>query len=390
MQIAADYLREYLHPLTDYTSLNLNVMQHLSHITQLYPTILNEKFSEYLVSHLRRWLEDIVDIINENTSNAANAAAAAANAAAAAAAAAASAGAGLQQQQQPAPPVPQATLRSYEAELKLCSAIVSLLAELQSAPVKLIETVTAMLLKYERAFMLESSVAIFRTPLSMFLKRYPFETLKYLLHSDRIKEMYIYRFIIHLIKTQPAFVDIFKSDANRIFQMLKEAQLLYANGQALLAKERDAAAAAAAAAAASAAAAAAGVANGGGEANSSLQTTPPAPPQTSSSTSSDLLNKSNKIQYLAILIVYRLVKSETTSNAAQQQQQVSWIGEQPALIDALLRIWCEERFHDKHRHVDQLDYVYWKEPVYLVKIFLRFHETRLLVAEKTANISVNE
>ena len=49
MQIAADYLKDYLNPLTDYSSLNSNVIQHLSYITQLYPTILNEKFSDYLL-----------------------------------------------------------------------------------------------------------------------------------------------------------------------------------------------------------------------------------------------------------------------------------------------------------------------------------------------------
>ena len=67
MQIAADYLKDYLNPLTEYTSLNLNVTQHLSHITQLYPTILNEKFSDYLLSHLSRWLENISQIFEENS-----------------------------------------------------------------------------------------------------------------------------------------------------------------------------------------------------------------------------------------------------------------------------------------------------------------------------------
>ena len=69
MQIAADYLKDYLNPLTDFSSFNLNAMQHLSYITQLYPTILNEKFSEYLLSHLRSWLESVHNIISENAEN---------------------------------------------------------------------------------------------------------------------------------------------------------------------------------------------------------------------------------------------------------------------------------------------------------------------------------
>jgi hypothetical protein len=203
MQIAADYLREYLHPLTEYTSLNLNVIQHLSYITQLYPTILNEKFSEYLLTNLRKWLDDVVKIVNEN-----------ANTTQTALAAAAAATGGSPASVQLSLNSLQTQMKPYEQELKLCAAIVSLLADLQSAPAKLVESAISMLLKYENEFMLEVN-GLFRQPLSMFLKRYPFETLKYLLHSDRIKSMYIYRFILFLIKSQPEFARIFKSDSHR-------------------------------------------------------------------------------------------------------------------------------------------------------------------------------
>ena len=61
-------------------------------------------------------------------------------------------------------------------------------AELQSAPAKLVETSICLVLKYEKMFGLEIS-GKFREPLSEFLKRFPFETLKNLLQGDRIKDM---------------------------------------------------------------------------------------------------------------------------------------------------------------------------------------------------------
>ena len=297
LQIAADYLREYLHPLTEYTSLSLSVMQHLSYITQLYPTILNEKFSEYILLHLKKWFEDI----NEMNTN---------------------------------PNQLQPEVNSND-KLKLCAAIINLLSELQSAGAKLVDPAIGYVLKYERIFMLEVS-CLFRAPLSSFLKRYPFESLKFLLNSDRIKDMYIYRFILYLIKNQPAFAQIFKADSHRLTQMLNESQILLSNAQ-------------------------------------SLMNNPNAQPNQNPN---DFIAKSNQIQYLTILIVYRLVK---------QDAENEWIVKQSSLIENLLKIWCDDRFHEKHKGIDQLDYIYWKEPVYLVKIFLKFHSAQLSLQAKLTN-----
>lgn len=50
---------------------------------------------------------------------------------------------------------------------------------------------------------------------------------------------------------------------------------------------------------------------------------------------------------------------------------------QTGLVETLLRLWCDDRFHDKHRNIDQLDHMYWKEPLYVVKILLKFHKAQL-------------
>ena len=326
MQIAADYLREYLHPLTEYKSLNPNVIKHLSYITQLYPTILNEKFSEYLLSHLKKWLDEIVEIIKENQQ--------------------------LQiQHHQQNLAAPSYVQKSYANELKVCSLIITLLSELQSAPSKLVEASISLLLKYEKAFGLELN-GQFRLPLSNFLRRYPFDTLKFLLHSDRIKDAYFYRFIIYLIKRQPnTFAQIFKSEPNRLIQMLNESQTLYANGL--------------------------------------------------KSQQLELMTKANQIQFLTILIIYRLVKLDETNE---------WIRNQQSLIENLLKIWSNERFHQRHSNLlttstnesatlntlsnnftsttttataassttsmllssSANQNIFLKEPIYLIKIFLAY------------------
>ncbi|CAF0709284.1 unnamed protein product [Brachionus calyciflorus] len=282
IQIAADYLRDYLHPLTDYTYLKKNVVKHLSYITKLYPTILNDKFSEYLLSHLKRWLEDLLQILKENFEN------------------------------------PTATPKPMQNEIELCSNIISLLSELQSAPVKLVETSIPLVLKFEKTFGLEIS-GKFREPLGEFLKRFPFETLKYLLNADRIKDMYCFRFIVYLIKKHTVqFGHIFKTEPNRLVQMLNESQTLLINGL--------------------------------------------------NQQNFDFINKSNQILFLTIFIFYRLTKIESNS---------AWLQSQNQLIEALLKIWCDDKFHEKHSQIDTLHYIYWKEPIYMLKILLKFHQIHI-------------
>lgn len=224
IQIAADYLRDYLSPLTEHVYIKKEVVQHLSYITKLYPTILNEKFTDYLFVHLKRWIEDAFKIFKENFEN--------------------------------QPPQP----KSYSNEIELCSLIIGLLAELQSASVKLVDTFIGLVLKNEKIFGLEASEK-FRRPLSNFLKRFPFETLKYLLHNDRIKDMYCFRFILYLIKKQTVqFCHLFKVESNRLVQMLNESETLLSNGI--------------------------------------------------SQNNVEMINKSNQILYLTVVIIYRLTKIE--------------------------------------------------------------------------------
>ena len=76
---------------------------------------------------------------------------------------------------------------------------------------------------------------------------------------------------------------------------------------------------------------------------------------------------------MTILIIYRLVKNDNDNE---------WIVNQSQLIECLLKIWCDERFHEKHKTIDQLDYIYWKETIYLLKIFIKFHTSQLNLYSK--------
>lgn len=47
------------------------------------------------------------------------------------------------------------------------------------------------------------------------------------------------------------------------------------------------------------------------------------------------------------------------------------------MIEVLLKIWCDEKFHEKHAQIDNLNHIFWKEPIYLLKILLKYHEIQL-------------
>ena len=276
LTIAGDHLREYLQNITEHKSLNLNIMQHLTYITRLYPTILNEKFSEYILKHLKLWLE--------------------------------SGATSITQQKQ--------VISVISNEIKISSAIISLFAELQSTPARFVDTLIQIVLKYERAFMLDSNDQVFRKPLSLFLKRYPFETLQYLIKVERLKELYTFKFLLYIIKTEPAFINVFKNEPNRLISLL--------NGDLNIQQTTN-------------------------SDTISATTTKPGP----------------EIQFLCIYIIYKLSKL----NDGQ------WLSDKKVLITYLLEnFWSDEKFHESHLNLVNLDYIFWKEVLYLFQILFRYHK----------------
>lgn len=68
----------------------------------------------------------------------------------------------------------------------------------------------------------------------------------------------------------------------------------------------------------------------------------------------------------------------------------SWLQTQGQLIEVLLKTWCDEKFHEKHSQIDTLNHIYWKEPIYVLKILLKYHEIQLeLHARNEATYPLN-
>jgi hypothetical protein len=261
LTIAGDHLRDYLQAITENKIINLNAIQHLTYITRLYPTILNEKFSEYLLKHLRVWLDTCVTAYNQQKPNIQN-------------------------------------------ELKTCSAIISLFAELQSTPSKMLETFIQLILKCERAFMLEINESLFRKPLAQFLRRFPQDTLNYFFKAERLKDIYLFKFLLFLIRTEPTFLNLFKNDTQRLLGLVQISE------------------------------------------------------------DNSLFPCKNELQFLCIYTTYKIIKVDE-----------NWLNEQKQLVGHFLRnIWCNQSYLDYHSNFIQIDYLYRKECLYLIKILLKYHE----------------
>ncbi|XP_050299225.1 transcription-associated protein 1 isoform X2 [Anthonomus grandis grandis] len=79
-------------------------------------------------------------------------------------------------------------------------------------------------------------------------------------------------------------------------------------------------------------------------------------------------NQKNEFQYQGIRIISLLIKYDD-----------QWLSTQQDLVEALKQIWCDDNyqykglhFQERHKNVEFLEYVHWKEPKLLVKILLHY------------------
>lgn len=49
-----------------------------------------------------------------------------------------------------------------------------------------------------------------------------------------------------------------------------------------------------------------------------------------------------------------------------------WLSTQKDVAQALKELWCSDEFQDRHRSIENIDYVHWSEPKYVVKILLHY------------------
>ncbi|KAI5754015.1 hypothetical protein M8J77_005069 [Diaphorina citri] len=68
-----------------------------------------------------------------------------------------------------------------------------------------------------------------------------------------------------------------------------------------------------------------------------------------------------EMQYIGIRLVSILIKLDT-----------KWLSSQNQLISVMQKIWCDDEYLQRHRNVENISYVHWKEPKLLVKILLHY------------------
>lgn len=140
-------IRPLLLKLGDYRSLNLQLIQRLSHLMELFPASFNEKLCEQLLSHLRKW----IDVVTTGTTQA-----------------------------QQAAGKTNHTPEDFAQELKICASIINMFYLIPAASSKLIEHLVTLVLKAEKALLMEIGSPL-RKPLLKFLVRYPIQTVDYFL-----------------------------------------------------------------------------------------------------------------------------------------------------------------------------------------------------------------
>ncbi|XP_033731686.1 transformation/transcription domain-associated protein-like, partial [Pecten maximus] len=119
IEIVYKKMRPLLSTLSDHSSLNSNVIQRLSYITQLFPNIFNEKFCEQLLKHLKKWLDVAAT------------------------------------SQKPSPTQTKSNGQVIPQELKTCAAIIDIFHMIPAASSKLIEPLIQITLLGEKTLFLE-------------------------------------------------------------------------------------------------------------------------------------------------------------------------------------------------------------------------------------------
>lgn len=153
-------MRPLLLTLGDYRNLTLNGTKRLSYLTQLFPSMFNEKLCEQLLQHICKMLE--ISIAANKGKNFLSSA------------------------------------KTGETELKMAT-ILDIFHQIPAATNKFIETLCRLILQTEKSLMIEPSCP-FRQPLVKFLLRYPQDTMDLLTNEINVKDPQNNRFVIYLLK----------------------------------------------------------------------------------------------------------------------------------------------------------------------------------------------
>lgn len=175
-------MRPLLLTLGDYRNLTLNGTKRLSYLTQLFPSMFNEKLCEQLLQHICKMLE--LSIAANKGKNFLS------------------------------------TAKNGDTELKVAT-ILGIFHQIPAATNKFIETLCRLILQTERSLMIEPSCP-FREPLVEFLLRFPNDTLDLLMNDNNAKDQQNNRFVIYLLKHKDGqkFRTVMQMKSNRLVQLI--------------------------------------------------------------------------------------------------------------------------------------------------------------------------
>ncbi|XP_035826346.1 transformation/transcription domain-associated protein isoform X2 [Aplysia californica] len=194
-------------------------------------------------------------------------------------------------------------------EVQLCASIINIFHLIPAASKNLIEPLTALVLAGEKTLLMESS-SPFRAPLMKFQLRYPSQVVDLFLSENALKDQRWCRYFEYLLhhKDGKPFCEVLQSNPMRLVNML--------SGQ--------------------------------------LQATAASPIASPSPVRTEL-------QYRAVRLIALLVRFDE-----------KWLAQHTQMRPLLLSIWVSDAFLERHKAVDALDYVYWKEPALILKCLLNY------------------
>ncbi|XP_019648042.1 PREDICTED: transformation/transcription domain-associated protein-like [Branchiostoma belcheri] len=163
-------VRPLLMVLGDYRSLTLSVIKRLTNVTTLFPNVFNEKLCDQLMAHLKKWMD--VAIIAQKGGQ-----------------------------------------RTDGNVIKVCAAIIHMFHTIPAASIKMIDPLVTLVLKAERALLLEIG-SPFRDPLMKFLLRYPAQSVDLFIQEAHLKEPQTNRTFTAMLKREEAkpFRDVIQAN----------------------------------------------------------------------------------------------------------------------------------------------------------------------------------
>lgn len=175
-------MRPLLLTLGDYRNLTLNGTKRLSYLTQLFPSMFNEKLCDQLMQHIKKMLENSI---------------------------AANKGHNF-----------LALAKTGDTEQKITT-IMGIFHQIPAATAKFIEQLCRLILQTEKSLMIEPSCP-FRDPMVKFMLRYPVDTLDLFLNDNNIKDQQWNRFMIYLLKHKDGltFRKTMQTNSPRLIQLI--------------------------------------------------------------------------------------------------------------------------------------------------------------------------